>query len=432
MIKVCKFGGTSMADGMTMRRVKDIFESNPGRRYIVVSAPGKRFSGDIKVTDLLYETEKEVDETGRCGEAYDKICQRFRGIVQELNIDLDIDAILKETKAAIEEEKSDDFTASRGEYLSGRVMAALLDIPFIDARDVIKFDASGKLDSARSFELLGRALTGKPKALVTGFYGEGTDGKVKTFSRGGSDISGAIVARAAGAALYENWTDVSGMYAADPRIVKDAKVIEELTYTQVRELSDVGASVFHEEAIAPVIEKGIAINIRDTNAPEDPGTMIRPSSEKKGIIGVSAKGGYSKLKLRKLMMFKRPGMRHAMLTMLHLYGVRPSFSFFGIDSIVWYFESGQANDSVLKSMVERLKKDFQLDYAYYERDHAMLGIVGGHLDDDTSFITACAALKEAGIRINNVNYGSSNTTTLIGVNDSDAKRAVEVIYKALF
>ena len=160
--------------------------------------------------------------------------------------------------------------------------------------------------------------------------------------------------------------------------------------------------------------------------------MIKAVSEKSGIIGVSAKGGYSKLKLRKLMMFKRPGMRHAMLTMLHLYGVRPSFSFFGIDSIVWYFESSQANDSVLTSMIDRLKKDFRLDYVYYERNHAMLGIVGGHLEDDTSFITACAALRDAGIKINSVNYGSSNATTLIGVNDCDAKRAVEVIYRSLF
>ena len=240
-----------MADGMTMRRVKDIFESDPERRYIVVSAPGKRFSGDIKVTDLLYETHKEVEETGSCGEAFEKICARFSGIVQELKIDLDIEGILQETKKAIEEEKSADFAASRGEYRSGRIMAALLNIPFIDARDVIKFDASGKLESARSFELLARALSGKPKALVTGFYGEGADGKVKTFSRGGSDITGSVVARAVGADLYENWTDVSGIFSADPRLVKDSTVIDEITYKEVRELSDYGASVFHEEAIAP-------------------------------------------------------------------------------------------------------------------------------------------------------------------------------------
>ena len=279
MIKVCKFGGTSMADGMTMRRVKDIFESDPERRYIVVSAPGKRFSGDIKVTDLLYETHKEVEETGSCGEAFEKICARFSGIVQELKIDLDIESILQETKKAIEEEKSADFAASRGEYLSGRIMAALLNIPFIDARDVIKFDASGKLESARSFELLARALSGKPKALVTGFYGEGADGKVKTFSRGGSDISGAIVARAAGAALYENWTDVSGFLACDPRIVENPVPIRSLSYKELRELSYMGANVLHSESIFPVREADIPIRIKNTFRPEDEGTLIMPTSK---------------------------------------------------------------------------------------------------------------------------------------------------------
>lgn len=429
---VCKFGGSSLADDAQIRKVRAILEADSSRTIAVVSAPGKRNADDEKVTDMLYECNALAQQNRSCRHVFDNIARRYIDIAKGLKLDtVKLAAALDEIRQNIDAGRGTDYAASRGEYLSAKIMASYLGWEFIDAAECIVINGDGTVNPL-SYERLAGRLEEGGHYVIPGFYGANEQGVVKTFSRGGSDISGAIVARAAGADLYENWTDVSGMYAADPRIVKDAKVIEELTYTQVRELSDVGASVFHEEAIAPVIEKGIAINIRNTNAPEDPGTMIRPSSEKKGIIGVSAKGGYSKLKLRKLMMFKRPGMRHAMLTMLHLYGVRPSFSFFGIDSIVWYFESGQANDSVLKSMVERLKKDFQLDYAYYERDHAMLGIVGGHLDDDTSFITACAALKEAGIRINSVNYGSSNTSTLIGVNDSDAKKAVEVIYKALF
>ena len=207
-----------MADGITMLRVKSIIESDAARRYVVVSAPGKRFGGDIKVTDLLYETCDSVVLNGETGPAYEKICERFRGIVSELGLSLDIDAILAETGEAIVRESSPDFCASRGEYLAGRVMAALLDVPFIDARDVVKFGPDGRLDNKRTYALLAEALRGKKRAVVSGFYGEDAQGRVKTFSRGGSDISGAIVARAAGADLYENWTDVSGFLACDPRM----------------------------------------------------------------------------------------------------------------------------------------------------------------------------------------------------------------------
>ena len=206
-----------MADGITMLRVRNILDSDASRRYVVVSAPGKRFSGDTKVTDLLYETYDNVALRGETGEAFEKICERFRGIVSELGIDMDIDGLLRETGSAILQEATPDFCASRGEYLSARIMAKLWDAPFIDARDVVKFAPDGRLDGARTYSLLAAALKGKKRAVVSGFYGEDADGNVRTFSRGGSDISGAIVARAAGADLYENWTDVSGFMAGDPR-----------------------------------------------------------------------------------------------------------------------------------------------------------------------------------------------------------------------
>lgn len=429
---VCKFGGSSLADASQFRKVKAILDSDKSRMIAVVSAPGKRNADDEKITDLLYQCNALAQKNQTCRPVFEKISSRFVEIAKELKLDVKrIEAELDEVRQNIDAGRGTDYAASRGEYLSALLMSQYLGWQFIDSQDCIVINPDGTVNPL-SYERLGNMITPGVNYVIPGFYGATEQGVVKTFSRGGSDISGAIAARAANADKYENWTDVSGMYAADPRIVKDARVISELTYVQVRELSDVGASVFHEEAIAPVIEKGIPINIRNTNEPEAPGTMIMPTSDVTGLVGVSAKGGYSKLKLRKLMMFKKPGMRHALLTMLHLYGVRPSFSFFGIDSIVWYFESSQANDSVLKSMIERLKKDFQLDYVYYERNHAMVGLVGGHLDDNTCFIDACQALRNEGIKINSVNYGSSNTTTLIGVNDDDAKKAVEVIYRALF
>ena len=212
-IKVCKFGGTSMADGNTIQKVADIVKSDKDRRYVVVSAPGKRFSNDVKVTDMLYECEREAEETGSCEAAFSKVRQRFENIVAELGIKTDFAAILDETERRICEEKSADFAASRGEYLSGRIMAELLGVPFVDAQDVMLFNDDGTFASEESYALVARALADKPYAVVAGFYGAYRNGRVKTFSRGGSDISGAVVARAVLADLYENWTDVSGFLA---------------------------------------------------------------------------------------------------------------------------------------------------------------------------------------------------------------------------
>lgn len=429
---VCKFGGSSLADEKQIRKVKAILDADERRTIAVVSAPGKRDRNDEKITDMLYECNALAQQNRSCRPVFDRIAHRYIEIAKDLKLDVDrLSMALDDIRHNIDAGRGGDYTASRGEYLSGQLMASYLGWEFVDPADYIVINGDGTVNPL-TYERLSVRLAEGGHYVMPGFYGATEQGVVKTFSRGGSDISGAIAARAADADLYENWTDVSGMYAADPRIVEDARVIEELTYTQVRELSDVGASVFHEEAIAPVFEKGIAINIRNTNDPQAPGTMIRPDSVTSGLVGISGKGGYSKLKLRKLMMFKRPGMRHALLTMLHLYGVRPSYSLFGIDSIVWFFESSQASDSVLGAMTERLKKDFALDDVTVERGHAILGLVGGHMDQSTAFIDACSALRDAGIRINCVNYGSSNTTTLIGVGEADCNRAVQVIYKALF
>ena len=276
MIKVCKFGGTSMADGINMLRAKRIIESEPARRYVVVSAPGKRYGGDDKVTDLLYAAHAELVRTGHVGESYRKVCSRFLSIVHELGLDFGISALLEETKARIEEERSEAFTASRGEYLAGKVMAALLGMPFVDAADCVKF-SGGSLDAEKSYPLV-KACAGE-RAVVAGFYGSDESGKVCTFSRGGSDISGAVVARAVGADLYENWTDVSGFLACDPKVVPSPVGIETLSYKELRELSYMGANVLHSESIFPVREADIPIRIKNTFRPDDEGTDILPASK---------------------------------------------------------------------------------------------------------------------------------------------------------
>lgn len=429
---VCKFGGSSLADAKQMAKVKEILSSDERRRIAVVSAPGKRTADDDKVTDMLYECNRMAQQSRSCRPVFDKIAKRFIEIAKELKLDsVKLTAALDEVRQKIDAGQGTDYAASRGEYLSAHVMAAYLGWEFVDSADYIVINSDGTVNPL-SYERLASRLSAEGRYVIPGFYGATPEGVIKTFSRGGSDITGAIAARAAGAELYENWTDVSGMYAADPRIVKDAKVISELTYVQVRELSDVGASVFHEEAIAPLVDKEIPINIRNTNDPDAPGTMIKAHCDAGKLIGVSGKDGFSKLKLRKLMMFRRPGMRHALLTMLHLYGVRPSYSLFGIDSIVWFFESSQASDSVLEAMCARLKKDFALDDISVERGFAILGLVGGSMNESTAFIDALTSLRDAGIAIKCVNHGASNTTTLIGVAEEDKAKAVGTIYHALF
>ena len=437
MIKVCKFGGTSMADGMTMRRVKDIFESDPERRYIVVSAPGKRFSGDIKVTDLLYETHKEVEETGSCGEAFEKICARFSGIVQELKIDLDIESILQETKKAIEEEKSADFAASRGEYLSGRIMAALLNIPFIDARDVIKFDASGKLESARSFELLARALSGKPKALVTGFYGEGADGKVKTFSRGGSDISGAIVARAAGAALYENWTDVSGFLACDPRIVENPVPIRSLSYKELRELSYMGANVLHSESIFPVREADIPIRIKNTFRPEDEGTDIVPTSRYvysgRRVTGIAGKKNFTVIFLEKSLMNEEIGFTYKTLAVFMKHGVSFEHIPTGIDTMSFVIDSDELKGGLLEEVCDEIREAVEPDSLRVINDIALIAVVGHGMTRSVGVSARLfEAIARAGVNVRMIDQGSSELNIIVGVDNENYDRTMKAVYEEFF
>ena len=429
---VCKFGGSSVADENQIKKVKAILDEDKNRKVAIVSAPGKRNKEDRKITDMLYECNSLVQQDRSCKRVFAEIGKRYLDIAAALKLDTKkLTLALDDVRRKIDAGSGTDYAASRGEYLSALLISEYLGWEFVDAADYIVINPDGTVNPI-SYERLATRLSTGSKYVIPGFYGASPEGVIKTFSRGGSDISGAIAARAVGAELYENWTDVSGMYSADPRVVENARVIPELTYVQVRELSDVGASVFHEEAIAPVIPVKIPINIKNTNRPQDPGTLISADADPRGLIGVSGKTGYSRLKLRKLMMFKKPGMRHALLTILHLYGVRPSYSLFGIDSIVWLFESKMATDTVITSMCERLKKDFELDDVIFERGLSIIGIIGGHMDESEAFIDAVVALRDGGIHTNFVNFGVNRTTALIGVSEEDCTKAVQTIYEKVF
>ena len=429
---VCKFGGSSVADASQIKKVKAILDSNKDRMIAVVSAPGKRNKEDEKITDLLYQCNKEVQKGLSCRETFKKIYSRYIEIAKELKLDTtDLSNELDRVRRLIDAGRGSDYAASRGEYLSAYLISKYLGWEFVDTDDVIIIN-SDNTPNPVSYDNLSQRLQEGHNYVIPGFYGSTERGELKTFSRGGSDITGSIIARALGADLYENWTDVSGIYSANPVLIAEAKPIAHLSYKEVRELAEVGASVFHEEAIAPVVEMGIPINVKNTNRPEDPGTMITPDTKGTGVSGISVKGGLSILKLRKLMLFKKSGMRHALLTMLHIFGIRPCYSLFGIDSIIWYFDSKMASDSVCQSMCERIKMEYSLDSASVDRGYAILGLIGPDMDTSTAYIDALLALKEAGISVSTVNHGASDTATLIGIKEEDMDRAVQVVYKRLF
>ncbi len=432
---VCKFGGSSVAEAKQIMKVKSIVDADPDRQIVIVSAPGKRNKDDEKVTDMLYNCNAMVQQGHSCRELFKKVANRYTSILNELGMDQKpFLPILDEVRQMIDAGHGAEYAASRGEYLCARMIATYFGWTFLDTDPLIVIKDDGTVHED-TYQNLKKVLKKGEKYIVPGFYGCSTEGKVKTFSRGGSDITGAILSRASEAAKYENWTDVSGVFSVDPRLVKEAKVIKTMTYREVRELAGVGAGVFHEEAIAPVIAAKIPINVKNTNAPLDDGTMIVDHRELEGrpLAGVSAKSGYSRITLRKLMLFKRTGIRHALLTMLHIFGVRPSFSLFGVDSIVWFFESTQASESVLNAMCVRIKSEFSLDSIEVDQGHSVVGIVGAGVMQETDLIAkSTTALADAKIKLNFYNYGSSDTSILLGVNAAQAQDAVKCLYHALF
>ena len=424
----CKFGGTSLASAEAIRKAQAIIEANPARRFIVPSAPGKRHGDDIKVTDLLYSWHDIAKRGLDPSQPRNMIAERFEGLAKELNVDIDFAAELEKIAQEGLTYDKPDYMASRGEYLNGRLIAALLGATFVDPAESIMFNSSGRL-SESSYGLLGEALSGDGLFVVPGFYGSTPDGRIKTFSRGGSDVTGAIVARATHSSLYENWTDVSGFRMADPRVVTDAKHIADMTYQELRELSYMGAQVLHDEAIFPVREPGIAINIKNTNDPDHPGTMIVQTREpKEPLCGIAGRKGFSMINVEKTLMNKEHGFGLKLLRVLTDHNVAWEHMATGIDTISLIVRTEEIGDNA-STILDDIERICSPDALSLSEGLALIATVGQGMANHVGIAARLfTALAEAGVNIRVIDQGSSEMNIIIGVADVDLDRAVEAIY----
>lgn len=429
--KVCKFGGTSMASAITVNQVYDIIESDKDRKFIVVSAPGKRDSNDIKVTDMLYKAFDEAKQTGRCDVAFGKIRERFRALADDLGLKFDLDELLDSIEKQINTSETPDYAASRGEYLSAKMFALKTGYTFIDAQDLIKFDSRGTLDAEITNDNVKRVLSGVDRAVIPGFYGIGADGEIKTFSRGGSDVTGAIIARGVNADLYENWTDVNGFMTADPRIVENPKIINQLTYKELRELSYMGANVLHPESIFPVRQAGIPINIKNTFNPSHKGTMIVEDyvPDNSVITGIAGKKDFAVLLLEKSMMNNEIGFARKVLSVLEHYGISFEHVPSGIDTMSFVISENELEDK-LEKVIDGIRQNVSVDNITVYKDMALIATVGHGMAKRTgTSATLFNALAEANVNVRMIDQGSSELNIIVGVDNADYANAIKAIYK---
>ena len=435
--KVAKFGGTSLADASQMRKVKAIVESDPDRRFVVPSAPGKRTPDDRKITDLLYLCHAHAQQNIPFTDVFKLIADRYLQIVADLGLKLDLAGPLRETQGQIAGRAaaggSADYAASRGEYFNGLIMAALLDYTFVDAADVIFFNTAGQLDAEKTQRVLSAKLASVKNAVVPGFYGTDVRGQVKTFSRGGSDVSGAIVARGANADVYENWTDVSGMLMADPRIVRDPKPIKFVTYRELRELAYMGATVLHDEAIFPVRQAGIPVNVRNTNKPEDPGTMIvkdaDPGTPVGTITGIAGRKDFSVIAIEKALMNSETGFGRRLLSVLEGNGISFEHMPTGIDTMSVVVSDKQL-EGKLDRVLEEIKAECRPDALEVFGEMALIATVGrgmAHIPGMAAKLFA--SLAAAGVNVRMIDQGSSEINIIVGVATPDFEKAIKAIYK---
>lgn len=436
-IKVAKFGGSSLADENQFKKVKDIILADTDRRYIVPSAPGKRFSDDIKITDMLYRCY----DLAKHGENFDTefaaIEKRYNDIISALGLALSLTDDFAEIKSAMRAKVGKDYAASRGEYLNGKILAEYLGYEFIDAAEVIFFDENGKYAADHTDYVLSQRLKNVERAVIPGFYGISANDTIKTFSRGGSDITGAIVAKAVNADLYENWTDVSGFLCADPRIVENPRPIGLITYRELRELSYMGATVLHEEAIFPVKSAGIPINIRNTNKPEDCGTMIvasvstMPEDENPNVItGIAGKKNFSVITLEKDRMNEEVGFGRRVLEVLERHNVCFEHLPSGIDTMsVVVDDLSFTKDK--QTIINDLFAETNADSIDVESGIALVAVAGhGMKNMRGTAAKIFNSLAEANINIRMIDQGSSELNIIIGVNNDDFENSIRTIYKA--
>lgn len=431
MKKVVKFGGSSLASAEQFRKVGEIIHSDSGRRYVVPSAPGKRYPQDTKVTDMLYDCYQAAKDERLLKEKLAAIAQRYQEIIDGLALEVSLEKQFEEIGEAFRGRAGSEYAASRGEYLNGIIMAAYLGYEFIDAAEVIRFDEDGVYDADTTDKLLQKRLEGVERAVIPGFYGAMEDGSVKTFSRGGSDITGSIVARAVHADLYENWTDVSGFLVTDPRIVENPATIETITYRELRELSYMGATVLHADAIFPLRKEGIPINIKNTNRPQDAGTLIVESTcrqPKYTITGIAGKKGFCAINIEKDQMNMEIGFGRKVLQVFEENGISFEHVPSGIDTFTVIVHQSEFMEKEQK-VISGLHRAVFPDMLDLESNLALIAVVGrGMRATRGTAGRIFAALAHANINVKMIDQGSSELNIIIGVRNEDFERAVKAIY----
>ena len=432
--KVVKFGGSSLADAKQFKKVADIILADPTRRFVVASAPGKRYLEDIKVTDMLYRCYELASEGEEFDEEFEAIKTRYNDIISDLGIeDFSLDKDFEMIKGAFSHMASRDYAASRGEFLNSKVLAKYLGFDFIDAAKYIFFDDAGNFDWNKTSEKLVPKLSKTEYAVIPGFYGSMPNGTIKTFSRGGSDVTGSIVARAASAKLYENWTDVSGFLICDPRIINNPVPINTITYAELRELAYMGATVLHEDAIFPVRAAGIPVNIKNTNCPEDRGTMIVSETAEPCehiITGIAGKKGMSVINIEKDKMNSEVGFGRNVLRALEKSNVSFEHMPSGVDTMSVVIQT-DALAGKETTILDEIRSRVHPDQLFIENDLALIAVVGrGMKSARGTAAILFTALAEARVNIKMIDQGSSELNIIIGVDDQDFEVAMRAIYDA--
>ena len=433
MLKVLKFGGSSMADAVQFAKVKAIVDADPMRVAVVVSAAGKRCKDDHKITDLLYLCHAHLKYGVSCDGIFDLIRSRYLEIRDDLGLSTDLESEFAALRAKMDKGISQDELVSRGEYFAARLMADYLGFAFVDAAEWLVFNLDGSVNEEQSYQNLRCAAAGR-KIVIPGFYGAMPDGTVKTFSRGGSDITGAHAAAALGADVYENWTDVSGFLMADPKIVKDPQPIERITYSELRELSYIGAQVLHEGTIFPVRKNGITLNVRNTNQPDHPGTIIKESfddegEQKRGLItGIAGRKNYTAISIIKIGLTSEVGMLRRLLEIVEKYNVSVEYLPSGIDYVSLVVEAEDVQ-ACLYQLLGELEREIHPDNIQVVENLAVLAAVGRRMAFTPGISGKIfGALGAAGINVRMIMQGLAELNMLIGVEDKDFDNAVRVLY----
>lgn len=431
MKKVVKFGGSSLASAKQFKKVGDIIRSDKARRYVIPSAPGKRNNSDEKVTDLLYACYEMASTGGSYKKILTKIKDRYQEIIDGLDLNLNLDHEFVTIEEKFTQGAGKDYAASRGEYLNGMIMASYLGYEFVDAAQVIFFDEQGVFDSEATNKELSEFLAHVDRAVIPGFYGSNPDGSVRTFSRGGSDVTGSIVARAIHADVYENWTDVSGFLVSDPHIIDNPEVIETITYRELRELAYMGASVLHEDAIFPVRKEGIPINIRNTNKPNDKGTLIVETTCKKPsytITGIAGKKGFCAINIEKAMMNSEVGFGRKVLQVFEDNNISFEHMPSGIDTMTIMVHQ-DVFEEYEQSVIAGIHRAVNPDHVELDSDLALVAVVGrGMKATRGTAARIFAALAHARINVKMIDQGSSELNIIVGVKNADFETAIKAIY----